>query len=78
MCVGEIYLAYFNLSPQVTKITANMHDLSTVLQGRNLAIPSCTYTEAWTGKYYGAVLNGVITQTVAPHGCALFVIKCSA
>lgn len=73
---GEIYLSFFNLSPQKAVIGAKMSDLEKVLPGRHLTKASCTYTEVWTGKDYG-VAGERISLAVAMHGCALLVLKCS-
>ncbi|KAL5718045.1 hypothetical protein ACHQM5_010984 [Ranunculus cassubicifolius] len=72
---GEIYLSFFNLSPQKVIMDAKISDLEKVLPGRNLRIGSCRYNEVWTGKDYG-VAKEKISLAVAMHGCALVVLKC--
>ncbi|KAL5718042.1 hypothetical protein ACHQM5_010983 [Ranunculus cassubicifolius] len=46
------------------------------VQQRNLTTATCTHSEVWTATDYGVIPRGTLLREVAPHGCALFVIKC--
>lgn len=72
---GEIYLAFFNLNPEKTTISASISDLAKALPGRNLKVGSCKGSEVWSGKDLG-IIGGSVSMTVEMHGCALFVLKC--
>ncbi|EOY00670.1 Melibiase family protein [Theobroma cacao] len=71
---GEIYLAFFNLNPEKTMISANIADLAKVVMRKNLNGASCKYREIWSGKY-GATKQ-LISIAVEMHGSALFVLLC--
>ncbi|KAL9329637.1 hypothetical protein ACSQ67_004640 [Phaseolus vulgaris] len=71
---GEIYLAFFNLSDEKTKIYAKTSYLEKVLSDRK--IDSCKGTEVWSGKDV-VTTQGMISMNVESHGCALFVLNCN-
>lgn len=73
---GEIYAAFFNLNSVKTVISAKISDIAKVLHGINVIEGSCTGTEVWSGKNLG-VIQGLISMAVEPHGCVLFVLKCT-
>ncbi|KAF8390520.1 hypothetical protein HHK36_025047 [Tetracentron sinense] len=73
---GEIFVSFFNLSPEKMVISAKISDLAKALPGRNLINASCTYREVWSAKDYG-VTKYSISAEVDTHGCALFVLNCS-
>uniref|UniRef100_A0A803PH02 Alpha-galactosidase n=1 Tax=Cannabis sativa TaxID=3483 RepID=A0A803PH02_CANSA len=72
---GEVYVAFFNLNPVKTVISAKMSDLAKALPGANLNDGSCKYKEVWSGKDYG-IANHSISMAVETHGPALFVLNC--
>jgi hypothetical protein len=74
---GEVYVAFFNLNQEKTKISAKISDIATALRGKkNLVGASCTSHELWSGKDFGPTKDSVSIQ-VEPHGPALFVLHCS-
>ncbi|PIA51623.1 hypothetical protein AQUCO_01100464v1 [Aquilegia coerulea] len=73
---GEIYLAFFNLSPQEMTISTMLVDVDKVIPGRNLAQKQCVFSETWTQKAF-KVVDGRVTMAVESHGCALLVLTCS-
>ncbi|PSS04579.1 Alpha-galactosidase [Actinidia chinensis var. chinensis] len=72
---GEIYLAFFNLNSEKTKISAKKSDLAKALPGKNLTNVSWMYKEVWSGKDMGEVKES-ISMEVEKHGCVLFVLNC--
>ncbi|PON40445.1 Glycoside hydrolase [Parasponia andersonii] len=74
---GEVYVAFFNLNPVTTVISAKISDLAKALPSANLNESSCKYREVWSGKDYG-VANQSISIAVETHGTALFVLNCAS
>jgi hypothetical protein len=74
--LGEIYVAFFNMNPAKTVMSAKISDLAKVLPGKNLNGASCECKEVWSGKDFG-VTNQSISMAVEIHGCALFVLNCN-
>lgn len=73
---GEIYVAFFNLNPEKTVISAKISDLEKALPGKtNLNEASCKSREVWSGKDFG-VTELSISMAVEMHGSALFVLNC--
>ncbi|XP_062158370.1 alpha-galactosidase [Alnus glutinosa] len=72
---GEIYIAFFNLNPAKTVISAKISDLAKVLPGKNLNGTSCKGREVWSGKEI-AVTDQTISMAVEIHGSVLFVLNC--
>ncbi|XP_030960864.1 uncharacterized protein LOC115982415 [Quercus lobata] len=72
---GEIYVAFFNLNPVKTVISAMISDLARVVPGKKFNGTSCNCKEVWSGKDFG-VIKQSISMTVEVHGCALFVLNC--
>ncbi|PON99085.1 Glycoside hydrolase [Trema orientale] len=68
---GEVYVAFFNLNPVTTVISAKISDLAKALPSANLNETSCKYREVWNGKDYG-VVNQSISIVVETHGTASF------
>lgn len=73
---GEVYVAFFNLSPVKTVISAKISDLSRALGCANLREASCKYREVWSGKDFG-IAEQSISMEVETHGTALFVLNCA-
>ncbi|GAV87006.1 Melibiase domain-containing protein [Cephalotus follicularis] len=73
---GEIYVAFFNLNPEKTVISATISDLAKALPEKNLTGASCKCQEIWSGKDFG-VTNKLISMAVEMHGCALLILNCS-
>lgn len=73
--LGEIYIAFFNLNPAKTVISAKISDLAKVLPGKNLNGTSCKCREVWSGKEI-AVTDQTISMAVEIHGSVLFVLNC--
>ncbi|KAI8528119.1 hypothetical protein RHMOL_Rhmol12G0126500 [Rhododendron molle] len=73
---GEIYVAFFNLSPEKTVISAKISDLAKVLPDKNLSNASCFCKEVWSGEDLGEAKESISTA-VETHGCALFALDCS-
>lgn len=73
---GETYVAFFNLNPEKTEISAKISDLAKVLPRENLISTSCSCKEVWSGKDMGEAKES-ISMAVETHGCALFVLDCS-
>ncbi|KAK9276979.1 hypothetical protein L1049_006518 [Liquidambar formosana] len=73
---GEIYVAFFNLNPQRTVISAKISDLAKALPDRKLNEDSCKCSEVWSEKDLGVVKQS-ISMAVNVHGCALFVLNCN-
>ncbi|KAL4278498.1 hypothetical protein GQ457_03G008500 [Hibiscus cannabinus] len=71
---GEIYLAFFNLNPQMTVISANLADVAKVFPWKSLKGVSCKYHEIWSGK--SGVTKRWISIAVEKHGSSLFVLTC--
>ncbi|KAF2282245.1 hypothetical protein GH714_043886 [Hevea brasiliensis] len=71
---GEIYVAFFNLNPEKTIISAKISDMAKVFPGKNWNQTSCRCREVWSGKDFG-VLKDSITMAVEMHGSALFVLN---
>lgn len=71
----EIYIAFFNLSNQKTVISTNLSKLAKVLQGRNIKPGSCSCAEVWSGRN-SRTLGWTLAESVEPHGCSLFILKC--
>ncbi|KAF3333174.1 Alpha-galactosidase mel1 [Carex littledalei] len=72
---GEIYLAFFNLNPTATHITAKVSDLQDFMGSSFFRQGSCNCTEVWSGKNMQP-LKTTISAFVNSHGCALFVLNC--
>lgn len=73
---GEIYLAFFNMKPAKTVISAQISDISKALPaGRNIS-SSCVCTELWSGQKFGVVKDKLSIE-VMPHASALFTLYCS-
>nr|XP_023883853.1 uncharacterized protein LOC111996137 isoform X3 [Quercus suber] len=72
---GEIYVAFFNLNPERTVISAKISDMAKVLPGKNFNGNSCQCKEVWSGKDI-RVRKQTISRGVKARGCALFVLKC--
>ncbi|KAJ9176302.1 hypothetical protein P3X46_011632 [Hevea brasiliensis] len=72
---GEIYVAFFNLNPEKTVISAKILDMDKVFPVKNWNQTSCKCREAWSGKDFG-VIKDSISIAVEIHGSALFVLKC--
>ncbi|WCJ38572.1 Melibiase family protein [Euphorbia peplus] len=71
---GEIYVAFFNLNPQKTIISAKILDIGKVIRpGKSLT--SCQSNEVWSGKAF--LVKDSISMEVEMHGTALFVIRCN-
>ena len=73
--LGEIYVAFFNLNPERTVISAKISDMAKVLPGKHFNGNSCQCREVWSGKDI-RVRKQTISRGVKAHGCALFVLKC--
>ena len=73
--LGEIYVAFFNLNPERTVISAKISDMAKVLPGKNFNGNSCQCKEVWSGNDI-KVRKQTISRGVKAHGCALFVLKC--
>uniref|UniRef100_A0A2P2L072 Alpha-galactosidase n=1 Tax=Rhizophora mucronata TaxID=61149 RepID=A0A2P2L072_RHIMU len=71
---GEIYLAFFNLNPKKTVMSAKIADIAKALPRENLTRP-CIGWDVWSGKRIGSAIYS-ITIEVETHGCALFVLNC--
>ncbi|KAF9603105.1 hypothetical protein IFM89_033830 [Coptis chinensis] len=63
---GQIYLAFFNLSPRKMVISTKITDLHKVLRRSNISQGSCKYREVWTGKDYGIAEETISLEVV--HG----------
>ncbi|PON99084.1 Glycoside hydrolase [Trema orientale] len=72
---GEVYVAFFNLNPVKTVISAKISDLAKALPNANVKEASCKYREVWSGKKFG-VAKESISIPVKIHGAALFVLNC--
>uniref|UniRef100_A0A7N2MAI8 Alpha galactosidase C-terminal domain-containing protein n=1 Tax=Quercus lobata TaxID=97700 RepID=A0A7N2MAI8_QUELO len=72
---GELYVAFFNLNPERTVISAKISDMAKVLPGKNFNGNSCQCKEVWSGNDI-KVRKQTISRGVKAHGCALFVLKC--
>lgn len=72
--VGEIYLAFFNLNPTATRITAKVSDLRNFIGSSFFREGSCNCTEVWSRKNTQPL--GTISAVVNSHGCSLFVMNC--
>ncbi|KAF5746543.1 hypothetical protein HS088_TW06G00714 [Tripterygium wilfordii] len=70
---GEVYVAFFNLKPQMVKISAQLSDLAKTLPGRNFN--SCKIREVWSEQDLGTT-QSLISMDVQTHGTALFVLDC--
>ncbi|KAJ0989461.1 hypothetical protein J5N97_007817 [Dioscorea zingiberensis] len=72
---GEIYLAFFNLYNEKTKISTKVEDFAKILKGNFSS--NCSYDgrEIWTGKQFYMV-NDTLSMMVEKHGSALFVLTC--
>nr|POE84854.1 proteasome subunit beta type-2-a [Quercus suber] len=73
---GEIYVAFSNLNPERTVISAKISDMAKVLPGKNFNGNSCQCKEVWSGNDI-KVRKQTISRGVKAHGCALFVLKCN-
>ncbi|ESQ32846.1 hypothetical protein EUTSA_v10003806mg [Eutrema salsugineum] len=74
---GEIYVAFFNLNPLKTTISAKISDIAKALQNKqNIQGASCKSHEIWSGKDFGPTKDSVSIQ-VESHGPALFILRCS-
>ncbi|KAJ6809338.1 uncharacterized protein M6B38_160205 [Iris pallida] len=74
---GEIYLAFFNLESERTRISADIGDLEKSLGRRFTGTGSCNCSEVWTGTHLG-IVDGTLSTLVEPHGCSLFVLNCES
>ncbi|KAJ4974214.1 hypothetical protein NE237_007388 [Protea cynaroides] len=74
---GEVYVSFFNLSPDRMILSANILDLAKVLPGRDLSKASCRYSEVFSGKDYG-VAKQEISIEVEMHASALFILNCTS
>ncbi|KAF3333126.1 Alpha-galactosidase [Carex littledalei] len=72
---GEIYLAFFNLNPTATHITAKVSDLQDFMGSSFFRQGSCNCTQVWSGKNMQPPKT-TISAFVNSHGCALFVLNC--
>ncbi|KAE8688340.1 O-fucosyltransferase family protein isoform 1 [Hibiscus syriacus] len=72
---GEIYLAFFNLNPVMSVMSANLADVAKVLPWKNMKRVSCKYHEIWSGK--SGVTKQLISIAVEKHGSSLFVLTCA-
>ncbi|KAJ4808325.1 Alpha-galactosidase [Rhynchospora pubera] len=72
---GEIYLAFFNLNPVATRITAKVSEVRDFIGNSFFREGSCNCTEVWSGKNIEPVRT-TISATVNSHGCSLFVLTC--
>ncbi|XP_031403064.1 uncharacterized protein LOC116212539 [Punica granatum] len=72
---GEIYMAFFNLNPRSTTITAQISDLGKVLPVKVLSNATCNYMEVWSNRDLGTIAQ-TISYAVEGHGTALFVLRC--
>ncbi|MCI13417.1 alpha-galactosidase [Trifolium medium] len=72
--VGEVYVAFFNLSEQKAVISAQTSDLAKVLPGRDSS--SCKGSEVWSGSDI-VITQGTLSAEVEMHGTALFVLNCN-
>ncbi|XP_060214042.1 uncharacterized protein LOC132641166 isoform X1 [Lycium barbarum] len=70
---GEIYLAFFNLNNQVTKMSAKISDITNAIHAKS---SNCRGREVWSAKNLGAIKDS-ISMSVKAHGCALFVLNCN-
>nr|XP_004239141.1 uncharacterized protein LOC101245945 isoform X1 [Solanum lycopersicum] len=70
---GEIYLAFFNLNNQVTKMSAKLSDITNAIHATS---SKCSGREVWSGTNLGAIKDS-ISMSVNAHGCALFVLNCT-
>ncbi|XP_028794681.1 alpha-galactosidase-like [Neltuma alba] len=71
---GKVYVAYFNLNQEISRMVMNMSALGNVLlAGRSLA--NCNGQDVWNEN--NKVTNGTIFANVGPHGCSLFVLTCT-
>lgn len=73
--IGEIYLAFFNLNPQSTTISAQISDIGKVVPGKDLRSAACKCSEVWSSQDLGTVTQ-TVSYTVEVHGAALFVLHC--
>lgn len=74
LCVGEVYVAFFNLSEQKRVISAKTSDLAKVLPGRDFS--SCQGSEVWSGDAI-EITRGTLSTAVEVHGSALIVLNCN-
>eukprot|EP01018_Ginkgo_biloba_P025173 Gb_16622 [translate_table: standard] len=81
---GEIYVSFFNLSPNPSTISTKVEDVVTFLgenkvitknKGMSQSISKCRALEVWSGQKLG-VINDTISMEVSSHGCALLEIDC--
>ncbi|XP_042500713.1 uncharacterized protein LOC122078683 isoform X2 [Macadamia integrifolia] len=73
---GEIYVSFFNLSPDTMVISANILDLARVLPGRDSRKASCRYSEVFSGRDYGVAKQSISIE-VEMHASALFILSCT-
>jgi len=75
--LGEIYIAFFNLNPAKTVISAKISDLAKVLPGKNLNGTSCKCREVWSGKEI-AVYRVVFMRRAKCNEVFISMPKCDA
>ncbi|PWA98083.1 melibiase family protein [Artemisia annua] len=71
---GEVYLAYFNLTPAKTVISTTVSSLTKAFPAINFG--SCSCKEIWSEKDYGTLQHS-LSASVESHGCALFILTCT-
>ncbi|GJY43063.1 melibiase family protein [Tanacetum coccineum] len=71
---GEVYLAYFNLTPTRTVISTTVSSLQKAFPAINFG--SCSCKEIWSEKDYGTLQHS-LSASVESHGCALFILTCT-
>ncbi|KAI3905431.1 hypothetical protein MKW98_013229 [Papaver atlanticum] len=73
---GEIYLSFFNLTPEKTTVSANISKLAALFfPQRKFSKASCKYREIWSKKDFGIAKEETISMSINEHGCALFVLN---
>ncbi|RZC61514.1 hypothetical protein C5167_023282 [Papaver somniferum] len=73
---GEIYLSFFNLTPEKTTVSANISKLAALFfPQRKFSKASCKYREIWSKKDFGIAKEETISISINEHGCALFVLN---
>ncbi|KAH0832610.1 LOW QUALITY PROTEIN: hypothetical protein HID58_092480 [Brassica napus] len=71
---GEVYVAFFNLNPVKTTVSAKISDIAKALQNKtHLEEASCKSHEIWSGKDFGPTKDSITIQ-VESHGPALFIL----
>lgn len=72
---GEIFVAFFNLSPEKMVISVKIEDLAKMDPNRKFGL-SCRGMEVWSGKEIGNA-KYMLSVAIESHDCALFVLNCN-